>query len=232
MTIITVATCNLNQWAMDFTTNYKNILKSCEVAKEKGATYRLGPELEICGYGCEDHFNEPDTISHSWEMLAKLLSNGASDGLLCDFGMPVLHHSVLYNCRAICYNRQILLVRPKMALADDGNYREGRWFTRYRGNSVNAKSSNSSSDNSLEHVFLPESFTSNISYGTHPPQSSSYAPFGFAAITSTDGISIGSETCEELWTPQSPHITMSLSGVDIIGNGSGSHHELRKLNTR
>lgn len=54
--LITVATCNLNQWALDFDGNCKRILKSCAIAKEQGATYRLGPELEICGYGCEDHF--------------------------------------------------------------------------------------------------------------------------------------------------------------------------------
>ena len=54
--LITVATCNLNQWALDFDGNCERILKSCAIAKEQGATYRLGPELEICGYGCEDHF--------------------------------------------------------------------------------------------------------------------------------------------------------------------------------
>lgn len=30
----------------------------------------------------------------------------------------------------------------------------------------------------------------------------------------------------------SPHIQMGLDGVEIIANGSGSHHELRKLHTR
>ncbi len=30
---------------------------------------QVGPELEICGYGCEDHFNENDTEEHSWECL-------------------------------------------------------------------------------------------------------------------------------------------------------------------
>lgn len=43
---------------------------------------------------------------------------------------------------------------------------------------------------------------------------------------------IGVETCEELFTPESPHIPQSLNGVEIFGNGSGSHHELRKLNQR
>ncbi|CAM9359648.1 unnamed protein product [Phaeothamnion confervicola] len=43
---------------------------------------------------------------------------------------------------------------------------------------------------------------------------------------------IAAETCEELWTPHSPHIDQCLAGVEIHGNGSGSHHELRKLDTR
>jgi hypothetical protein len=31
---------------------------------------------------------------------------------------------------------------------------------------------------------------------------------------------------------QAPHISLALAGVEIISNGSGSHHQLRKLNTR
>lgn len=42
---------------------------------------------------------------------------------------PVMHKNVRYNCRVIFYNRQILLIRPKLYLAMDGNYREMRWFT-------------------------------------------------------------------------------------------------------
>ena len=40
-----------------------------------------------------------------------------------------MHRNVRYNCRVIFFNRKILLIRPKMHLAMDGNYREGRWFT-------------------------------------------------------------------------------------------------------
>ena len=43
---------------------------------------------------------------------------------------------------------------------------------------------------------------------------------------------IGAETCEELFTPNSPHIQLSLDGIEIIANASGSHHELRKLHKR
>lgn len=37
---------------------------------------------------------------------------------------------------------------------------------------------------------------------------------------------------EELFTPNAPHIAMSLDGVEIITNSSGSHFTLQKLDTR
>ena len=40
-----------------------------------------------------------------------------------------MHKNVIYNCRVIIHNRKILLIRPKMWLANDGNYRELRYFT-------------------------------------------------------------------------------------------------------
>ena len=56
-------------------------------------------------------------------------------------------------------------------------------------------------------------------------------PFGYAVLEALN-TTFGCETCEELWTPDAPHVEMALGGCEIIGNGSGSHHQLRKLNTR
>lgn len=42
---------------------------------------------------------------------------------------PVVHKNVIYNCRIIIHDHKILLIRPKMWLANDGNYRELRYFT-------------------------------------------------------------------------------------------------------
>lgn len=47
---------SLNQWALDFEGNAARILQSIKEAKEAGASMRIGPELEITGYGCLDHF--------------------------------------------------------------------------------------------------------------------------------------------------------------------------------
>ena len=59
-------------------------------AKAKGASFRTGPELEICGYGCNDHFLEPDTIQHSFEVLADIIKNDANRDIVVDIGMQVL----------------------------------------------------------------------------------------------------------------------------------------------
>ena len=40
---ITVATCNLNQWALDFEGNRDRILESIKEAKRQGAKLRVGP---------------------------------------------------------------------------------------------------------------------------------------------------------------------------------------------
>lgn len=55
--------------------------------------------------------------------------------------------------------------------------------------------------------------------------------FGNGVVQCND-TEIASEICEELWVPQNPHVEYGLDGVEIVSNGSGSHHELRKLNTR
>ena len=111
---ITLATCALNQWALDFQGNLKRSLQSFELAREQGACYRLGPELELSGYGCNDHFMEIDTITHSFEILFKLMSSKETFNIIGDVGMPVIHRGVRYNCRVIFYNREILLIRPKV----------------------------------------------------------------------------------------------------------------------
>uniref|UniRef100_A0A452TLZ8 Glutamine-dependent NAD(+) synthetase n=1 Tax=Ursus maritimus TaxID=29073 RepID=A0A452TLZ8_URSMA len=66
---------------------YHTYYSSIEIAKRKGARYRLGPELEICGYGCWDHYYESDTLLHSLQVLAALLESPVTQDIICDVGM-------------------------------------------------------------------------------------------------------------------------------------------------
>ena len=119
-----------------------------------------------------------------------------------------------YNARIIALNSRILLIRPKLSLAMDGNYREGRYFIPW---------------NRPQHVEeyelreLPDELLK--------LQGSTTVPIGDGIVSALD-CTIGAETCEELFTPRSPHNDLSLAGCEIITNSSGSHHSLRKLDTR
>jgi NAD+ synthase (glutamine-hydrolysing) len=206
-----LATCNLNQWALDFEGNLQRIQESIKQAKAAGAKYRLGPELEIPGYGCEDAFLEGDTLQHSWEVLAEILKSDLTHNIVCDIGMPIMHKDIRYNCRVFVLDGKILLVRPKMVLAMDGNYRERRWFTPWR------------QKRQLETLTLPHLI--------HQITGQKTAPIGDGVLGFNDTV-LAAETCEELFAPDSPNIYLGLDGVEIIANGSGSHHELRKLHQR
>ncbi|KAB8252289.1 hypothetical protein BDV35DRAFT_404961 [Aspergillus flavus] len=230
--LVTLATCSLNQWALDFEGNCERIIESIRQAKKAGATLRVGPELEITGYGVLDGFLEGDTFLHSWEMLARIIDHADCQDIVVDVGMPVRHRNVRYNCRVIFYNRKIILIRPKMWLANDGNYREMRYFTPWQR------------PQEIEDYYL-ESIVGKIT-GQYK------VPFGDAVISTRDTC-LGLETCEELFTPNGyalqlrncdyhANIYVGLiflmvlpvwpSLQDIISNSSGSHHELRKLDTR
>lgn len=215
--LVKVASCNLNQWAMDFKGNLQRIKESIKEAKAQGCSFRTGPELEITGYTCEDWFLENDTFLHAWSSMADILRSDVTDGILCDIGMPVMHRNVPYNCRVWAVNRKIVGIRPKIYLANDGNYREMRWFTPWYIDP------SKQGFGELEEYFLPREI------GEITGQAK--VPFGIFAVSTKDTC-LATETCEELFTPDAPHIKLALDGVEIIANGSGSHHQLRKLDKR
>lgn len=211
MRLLKVATCNLNQWAMDFDCNTKQIKHSIVNAKQAGAAIRLGPELEIPGYGCEDHFLELDTVNHSWECLKDILLGDWTDGIVCSIGMPVIKGSERYNCQVFCFNRRIIMIRPKMWLANDGNYRELRWFTAWKQR------------DELVDFQLPSEVSQALGQKS--------VPFGYGFVKFQD-TAIAAEVCEELFVPTPPHSELALNGVEVFMNASGSHHQLRKLDVR
>ncbi|KAK5992153.1 Putative glutamine-dependent NAD(+) synthetase [Cladobotryum mycophilum] len=129
MEFVTVAAATLPSVPLDFLGNRDRILDSIRIAKEKGATLRTGPELEIPGYGCLDHHLENDTELHSWEVLAEIIADPVCKDMLIDLGMGVRHRNVQYNCRVLCTYQKIYAIRAKQALAGDGLYREPRHFT-------------------------------------------------------------------------------------------------------
>lgn len=166
-----------------------------EEAKAAGCRFRTGPELEITGYGCEDSFLEADTFAHSWESLAQLLRTDLTEGILVDVGMPILHRGVAYNCRVLLLNRCVIGIRPKLFLANDGNYREMRWFTPWH---VDTQATLEYAFGSLQEFQLPAVVLEAVD--STRQHASGTVPIGIFAAQAIDA-AIGFETCEELFTP-------------------------------
>ncbi|CEF69535.1 Glutamine-dependent NAD(+) synthetase [Strongyloides ratti] len=208
---IHVSVCTLNNWALDFDGNVKRIIQSCKEAHERGAKIRVGPELEITGYSCLDHFNEADTEAFAWDSLKRIVEASFNmRSLLIITSMPIRYKLSLYNCAIAVNNGKIIFIRPKQSLCDDGVYREGRYF-----NSWKKPGEYITFEIPTEYCFTQTS-----------------VPFGDGILKSEDGVTVGFEICEELWTCQSPHKILTLENVDIICNPSASHHVLSKSSHR
>ncbi|KAL8090616.1 hypothetical protein AgCh_039892 [Apium graveolens] len=125
--------------------------------------------------------------------------------------MPIIKGSERYNCQVLCLNRKIIMIRPKMWLANDGNYRELRWFTTWKHKEQLVKFN------------LPAEISEAISQDS--------VPFGYGYMQFID-TAVAAEVCEELFSPMPPHTELALNGVEVFLNASGSHHQLRKLDLR
>jgi NAD+ synthase (glutamine-hydrolysing) len=204
---VRMSVATLNQWSTDYIGNELRIKQAIKIAKEDGSRLILLPELATCGYSCQDHFLERETHELSFNVIRNLLKDKELNDILIVIGTPIIHNDVRYNTNFFIYNGKIVLIRPKMLLADDGNYREARWFTPWPINKY-------------------ETYDYKDGDGNYQT-----TPIGIG-IVNCHGVLIASEICEELWVPDSINSKLYLNGVDIILNASGSHFETRKLEKR
>jgi NAD+ synthase (glutamine-hydrolysing) len=218
-----ISTCSLKQWAMDFEGNQKNIIECLtEVKENHNPDIVLLPELATTGYSCQDHFREKENYFLAMNIIKKIIESELTMNMLVVIGNPIIFNNKKYNTMTYILNKKIILIRPKITLADDGNYREARFFS------------------SWEHGLF-ETFPIDLS------------PFGIEQnvrignkIIELNGIKIGTEICEELWTSNENnrvnafngstkikvHDELYKNGVNVVLNSSGSHFEMGKLETR
>ena len=88
--VCTLDSSKQNQWALDYAGNLERIRESIKIAKQRGAKLRVGPELEVCGYGLLDHFLESEVYDNSMAMLKEILLDRSLDDIIIDLGMPVM----------------------------------------------------------------------------------------------------------------------------------------------
>ena len=126
MKLIRVGATVLNQLPLDWDGNQRRIAAALQEARDRSVAVLCLPEMCIPGYGCEDAFHSPSTLTHSWRVLTELIPQ--TRGIVVSLGLPVMHHGALFNAVAVVGDGKLLGLVPKRNLAGDGLHYEPRWF--------------------------------------------------------------------------------------------------------
>lgn len=170
-------------------------------ADARGVEIVTFPELSITGYTCGDLFLQPFLIEESERALLRLVERTADTKVMVLVGMPVRVEEKLFNAAVAFQSGKILGAIPKMYLPNYREFQEARWF---------------SSARDLQFTFA------NIG-GIE-------VPIGHNLLFRSNGVAIGIEICEDMWTPYTPGTRLALYGAHIIFNLSASNESIGKHN--
>ena len=126
MKLIKVGAAILNQTALDWDHNQRNIVAAIQEARKEGVSILCLPELAITGYGCEDAFHSPGVHKTAWQVLQDI--RGETEGMIVAVGLPVFHQNALFNTACVLVDGVIAGFTAKQNLAGDGIHYEPRFF--------------------------------------------------------------------------------------------------------
>jgi NAD+ synthase (glutamine-hydrolysing) len=126
MKYIKVGATALNQTPLDWLANKNNILAAIDTARVDNVSILCLPELCISGYGCEDAFLAPGTLTQSLNILDDIAKY--SSNIIVAVGLPLLYQNRVYNTVCLLVDGKIAGFVAKRFLPSDGIHYEPRWF--------------------------------------------------------------------------------------------------------
>lgn len=176
--------------------NAQEIIKLVKEAENAGAKIIVFPELCLTGYTCQDLFLQDRLLDEAKEQLLYIASRTLESDALLFIGMPIEKEHKLYNVSAVLQGGEILAFIPKSYIPNYGEFYEMRHFTP----------------------------------GNHTSEFFRFAqddvPFGTDILFSCDnveGLVVGCEICEDVWTANPPSTRHALAGASIMVNLSASN---------
>ena len=182
--------------------NTESILGLIRKAKGMGVKICVFPELCITGYTCGDLFNQSVLIDGAMDGLKRILRETGDVDMLCAVGLPVRAGGKLFNCAAVFASGVLLGLVPKTYLPNYGEFYEQRWFAAPE------------SDMCYELEFYPDNW---VAVGRH-----------IFECTNMQGLSVGVEICEDLWSMDPPSSSLAQAGATVILNLSASDEVVGK----
>jgi NAD+ synthase (glutamine-hydrolysing) len=126
MKYIKVGATALNQTPLDWLANKNNIVAAIDTARVDNVSILCLPELCISGYGCEDAFLAPGTLTQSLNILHDIAKY--SSNIIVAVGLPLLYQNRVYNTVCLLIDGKIAGFVAKRFLPNDGIHYESRWF--------------------------------------------------------------------------------------------------------
>lgn len=178
-------------------------------ASQQGADIVVFPELSLTGYSCQDLFRSETLLAQAEHGLLSLTDQLSSYDIVAVVGLPLRVDGMLINAAAVIGHGHIYGVVAKTFLPNYGEFYEKRWFASAR-------------DIGRDRQIRIGEHTLTV---TSRPQ----------LFRTADGVMMGVEICEDLWSPIPPSDHLALAGADVIVNLSasdeliGKHAYLRTL---
>ncbi len=173
--------------------NANNIIALATQLNSEKVALAVMPEMCVTGYTCADLFHNSVLLDEANRALEHIAQSTAELNIAIVVGMPIVLCGTLYNCAVAIHHGQLLAVVPKSYIPNYNEFYEKRWWQ-------------SGADIELQEISVI----------------GQTVVFGVKQLIQIDGVKIGMEICEDLWTPIPPSCAASLEGAEVVVNLSAS----------
>ncbi len=180
----------------DCKANADAILEMAFSFSENSVDLAVFPELSLVGYTCGDLFHNRLLIDSVLSQLSRIARESVNFSTTLIVGAPIIYNNVMFNCGVVIQGGAVRMIVPKTYIPNYGEFYEKRWWQP-----------------------ADDVFEGNV---TLRPRVLENIPFGAKQLFEIEGVRIGIEICEDLWTPIPPSSRMAMAGAQIIANLSAS----------
>ncbi|MBR2938209.1 MAG: NAD(+) synthase [Oscillospiraceae bacterium] len=190
--------------------NTGDICDKITEADRFGCDVVIFPELAVTGYSCADLFFQQTLLDAAAAGIREICRHTQKHPKISvAVGAPLLIAGQMYNCGVVMSNGVVRGIVPKTFLPNYREFYERRWFSSSQDMQQNAVSA------------------SLFGLGDYD------IPVGRDLIFRLgDGVKLGMEICEDLWTPMPPSTMLTLNGAEVVVNLSASPEALGKRTYR
>ena len=187
--------------------NVQDICAKIAEADKAGCDLVIFPELAVTGYTCGDLFFQQTLLNAAAAGLSAICRyTQVYPAMTVAVGVPLVIAGQMYNCGVMICGGKICGIVPKTYLPNYKEFYERRWF--------------SSSRDLQQKTVSARGLGLNADYEI---------PVGRDLLfRAGDGVLIGMEICEDLWTPMPPSTMLTLGGAEVIVNLSASNETVGK----